>query len=63
MRILQRPFISDAQEQAFLRTNGIARPEYKDDFMFKRIQRPQPQRYTADLVRKLDEKRLFEVTD
>lgn len=59
MRILNQPFITDDQEAAYLRSIDRSQPEYKDEHIFKKIQTPPSQRYTVDLLKKLDEKSKF----
>lgn len=63
MRILNTPFISDEQEGAYLRSIGRSQPEYKDEFMFKTPQKNSHQRYTVDLLDKLDEHRKFRIDE
>lgn len=59
MRILSQPFITDAQEAAYLRSINRAQPEYKDEYLFKEVKIPPSQRYTVDLLDKLAKRSTF----
>lgn len=51
------------QEQAYLQSVGRTHPEYYDEFMHKKVVKPEQQRYSADLLLKLDVSRSFEILE
>ena len=55
--------VSQTQEQAYLQSVGRTHPEYYDEFMHKKIVKPEQQRYSADLLERLDSNRAFEILE
>lgn len=53
-RLLESPFINAKQEQAYLQSVGRSHPQYYDEFMFKKLVKPEYQHYTADYLSSLD---------
>ncbi|KAI1291728.1 hypothetical protein HDE_07165 [Halotydeus destructor] len=63
MMYLRSPCISEKQEQAYLQSVGKAKPDHADDFMFKKLAKPERQRYAADYLVALDKSRKFEIIE
>ncbi|RWS02383.1 hypothetical protein B4U79_11290 [Dinothrombium tinctorium] len=63
MKYLQKPFITEEQERAYLQSIGRTQPVYADDHLNKNLVFPLKQRYAADLLARLDVSRKFEEED
>lgn len=59
-RLLESPYITPEQEQAYLQSVGRSHPEYYDEFMYKKLVKPEYQDYAADYLVQLDKSRGFE---
>jgi len=63
MQYLKKPYISEKQEQALLQYEGRAHPHHQDEWMFKKLVKPEQQTYAADFLKRLDVSRSFEHMD
>jgi len=63
MRFISKPYISEAQEKAYLESVGRTRPEYWDDFLRQPLEVPLKQYYAADYLQRLDITRSFDEED
>jgi len=63
MKYLSKPYISENQENLYLKSIGRTRPEYWDDFLRRPIEAPLKQTYAADYIINLDTNRSFEEED
>jgi len=60
IKYLSKPYISEAQEKAYLKSVNRTRPEYWDDFLRRPIEKPLKQYYAADYLKRLEISRGFE---
>lgn len=56
-------FERQRQEQAYLQSVGRTQPEYYDEFMHKKVMKPEQQKYAADVLSRLDVSRSFDERD
>ena len=59
-RQLETPYITPEQEQAYLQSVGRSHPKYYDEFLYKKLVKPEPQEYTADFLIDLEKGRGLE---
>ncbi|CAG2165958.1 unnamed protein product [Oppiella nova] len=63
MKYLSKPYITQEQEEAYLKSVGRTRPQYWDDFLRQPLEEPLKQYFAADFLERLDLTRSFDEED